>query len=342
MHRIRSWIFGAALSLVPFTLPAAAAQECELDRPVVFAGLNWDSNAFHTEVARHIIEAGYGCRTEVVPGSTLPLHTGMQRGDVDVAMEIWSNVISEPWRKGLKRGLVAELGVNFPDTVQGWFVPRFVVEGDAERGIEPMAPDLKSVFDLPRYKKLFKDPENRSKGRFLNCVFGWLCEVINTKKLKAYGLDDDFNNVRVGSGAALAAAISGAYRRGEPVLAYYWGPTRVLAVHDLLKLEEPPYDEDTWNAFMEERHPDKAVAYPPSPVKVGVNTKFKEAAPTLVRFLTAYETETAHVLEALAYLEKNEGSRPKDAALHFLKTREDVWRQWVSEEVAERVAQSLD
>lgn len=35
---------------------------------------------------------------------------------------------------------------------QGSYVPRYLVEGDAERGIEPrLAPDLRSVTDLPRY-----------------------------------------------------------------------------------------------------------------------------------------------------------------------------------------------
>ncbi|HET6520436.1 MAG TPA: hypothetical protein VFG47_11570, partial [Geminicoccaceae bacterium] len=43
--------------------PALAADEpprCELDRPVVFSGLDYDSARFHNAVARRIIEAGYG------------------------------------------------------------------------------------------------------------------------------------------------------------------------------------------------------------------------------------------------------------------------------------------
>lgn len=320
----------------------AAAPQCELKRPVIFAGLNWDSNAFHTALARRFVEVGYGCRTEVVPGTTLPLHTGLARGDVDVAMEIWTNVISEPWARGLKKGTVAELGVNFPDTVQGWFVPRYVIKGDSKRGIKASAPDLKSVFDLPKYKALFRDPENPKKGRFLNCVFGWLCEVINTKKLKAYGLDAHYTNLRVGSGTALSAAMLGAYKRGEPFLGYYWGPTRVLAVLDLVKLEEPPYSKEAWDKFMAADAPSEAVAYPNSPVKVGVSTKFKNAAPKLIAFLTAYETTTDHVLEALALLERDRDARPKDAAEAFLKNHPDVWRKWVPEDVAERVAMSLE
>ena len=54
------------------------AAACELKRPVMFGGLDWDSNAFHTAVARIILERGYGCKTDVLPGSALPLLTGHQ------------------------------------------------------------------------------------------------------------------------------------------------------------------------------------------------------------------------------------------------------------------------
>ena len=39
-------VLGPLVSLSPSAVAADA--ECELDRPVVFAGLDWDSNAIHT------------------------------------------------------------------------------------------------------------------------------------------------------------------------------------------------------------------------------------------------------------------------------------------------------
>jgi ABC-type proline/glycine betaine transport system substrate-binding protein len=48
-------------------------------------------------------------------------------------------------------GLYQELGLNFGDNMQGLYVPRYVIEGDTERGIEAMAPDLKAVADLAKY-----------------------------------------------------------------------------------------------------------------------------------------------------------------------------------------------
>lgn len=330
-------IAGVALATGAQTGAAVAeAPDCELDRPVIFAGLDWDSAQFHNEVAQFIMEQGYGCETDAIPGSTMPMLAGMARGDVDVTMEIWKANFVDAWNEVEEEGKVADLGLNFPDSRQAWYVPRYLVEGpDAE------APDLRSVSDLPKYKDLFSDPEQPDKGRFYNCILGWACEEINTKKLYAYGLEDDFTNFRPGTGAALSAAIASNYKRGKPFLAYYWEPTWVLGQYDLVALEEPEYDEETWSQMKDEERPEVATAYPEIPVLVGVNTEFQEQAPNLIEFLTEYETTSADVSEALAYIQENPGATTADAAIKFLKENEDLWRQWVPDDVAERVAAAV-
>ncbi len=128
-----------ALALLLAAL-APAAHACELDRPLMFAGLDWDSSRIQVAVARHIVEHGYGCKTDSLPVSTLPAVAGLVRGDLDVMMEVWKQNLPEAWEKGLAAGKVVELGVNFDDGVQAWYVPRYLVEGDPERGLEPKAP----------------------------------------------------------------------------------------------------------------------------------------------------------------------------------------------------------
>jgi glycine betaine/proline transport system substrate-binding protein len=266
--------------------------------------------------------------------------TGLTRGDLDVIMEVWRDNIPEAWSKALAQDAVVELGVNFPDANQGWFVPRYLVEGDSERGIDPTAPELKSVSDLPRYKTLFRDPEEPDKGRFYNCIAGWQCEVINTKKLEIYGLVDHYTNFRPGTGDALAAAIASAYKRGKPILAYYWGPTWVLGVYDMVMLEETPYNEKDWLELKEQSNPQVATAYPTVEVFVGVNKAFHDQAPGLIAFLDSYETTNALISELLAYMEQNKVDE-QEAAIHFLRTRPETWTQWVPRGVAQKIEASL-
>ncbi len=314
---------------------------CPIDRPVMFGGLDWESAAFHTAVAVFILEEGYGCETETIPGSTIPLHTGLRRGDLDVLMEVWMDRVTRVWYEGVERGETASVGINYPGAVQGWYVPRYLVEGDADRGIEAMAPGLRSVYDLNDHWELFKDPENPRKARFYNCILGWSCEILNSKKLDVYDLSDRFVNFRPGTGAALAAAIASHYRKGDPFIAYYWDPSWVTGSFDLLLLEEPAYDQAVWEAFAEARRPKETTAYPKVDIHVGLNLAFRDANPELARFFTAYETTLDHVRDALTYLNDTPQAEARDAALRFLKAHPEVWRAWVAGPVADRVAAAL-
>ncbi|TCS64123.1 ABC transporter substrate-binding protein [Varunaivibrio sulfuroxidans] len=329
--------FGGVLSmnLTMSTARAAstAAPQCEINRPIVFSDLNWDSNRFHTALARFIVEKGYGCKTDATPGDTMPLIMALIRGDNDVMMELWEENVKDVWQKAEKQGKVEKVGVNFPDAVQGWFIPKYLAEGKAK--------GLKSVADLPKYKDLFQDPEEPSKGRFTNCPAGWGCEDVNSKKLKAYGLLKDYTNFRVGTGAALDAAIAGAYKRKKPILFYYWGPTWIMGKYDMVQLQEPKYDPKVWDNLLKNDNAKQACAYPVVAVEVAVSKPFADKAPKIINFLSHYHTNNAMVSRALTYMQENNVSA-KDAALHFLKTQQKVWTKWVPADVAKRVESALN
>ena len=261
---------------------------CELNRSLKIAGLDYDSAAFHAAVATAIVERGYGCKVERVPGAIAPLVNGLARGDVDIVMEIWMANPVEAWSKAAEAGRVTPLGTTFPDATEGWYVPRYLVEGP-----DAKAPDLKSVTDLKRYKALFTDPEEPSKGRFYNCVAGWVCEGINTKKLAAYGLEDDFTNTRGGSGEATVAVIEAALKRKRPVLFYYWSPSWLVGAYDLVKLEEPAFDQAVWDQLKTTDRPSRATAYPVSKVVIGANADFAKQAPQLAEFFRKYGMSSA-------------------------------------------------
>lgn len=318
----------------------ASALTCEMSRPVVFADLDWDSALFHNQVARFILEKGYGCKTDAIPGSSVPLLGGVARGDIDIVMELWTNTLPKVWMDGLNKGKVKEFGANYEDGFHRWFVPRYMVEGN-----DAPAKGLKSVTDIPRFKDQFKDPEEPGKGRFYNCIPGWQCEITNTKKFYAYGLDKDFVNFRPGTGAAVTAAVESALKRKRPIFFYHWGPSWLYGKYknELVALEEPPFDKAVWDELEAAKNPQdvkKATAYPSVIVAMGANSAFAEKAPELVKFLSKYHTSGLLVSEALVYMKDNGGSAEK-AARNFLKTHEDVWTKWVPKDVAVRVRGAL-
>ncbi len=309
----------------------AADPDCNgIDRPLVFAGLGWGSAQLHNHIAGQILHAGFGCEYADTPGSTTLSVQRLVRGEIDITMEIWVNSAPDIFRDAVAAGDVLDLGLNMTALEMSFLVPRYVIEGDPERGIEPMAPDLKSVADLPRYIHVFQDPEQPDKGRYYNCPVGWNCAEINTMKLAAYGLEEYYTNVRLDTNAALVAAISGAYERGEAWLGYYWSPTPWIGLYPMIQLEEPEWTQECWDG-------DRGCAFAPAIVDIAVSKGFSDSASKeMIEFLRAYEMDHMLVSAYLAY-QSTTDAEWVDIARHFLKTEPEVWTAWVSDEVASRV-----
>jgi len=296
--------------------------------PVVFADLGWDSVLVHNQIAAFILENGFGYPESVfTPGETIPLMEGMAAGDIDVSMEIWVENAKEAVDKYTSEGKILDLGDNFWDSWQGWLVPTYMIEdGDIPAGI--------TVAQMGDYWELFEDPEDPNKGVFYSCIPGWECQKINEEKFSAYGLDEYYNVVLPGSGAALLASMVAAYEKHEPWFGYYWAPTPALGKYDMTPVGEPAYDEDIWNE-------NYACEYPPVRVNVMVNKEWADSADQpVIDFLTAYATTTEQNNDILAYLLDNDASY-REAAIYFLKNYQDVWTTWVPSDVADKVKEAL-
>ncbi len=297
----------------------------------VFADAGWDSIRLHNAIAAFIGEAAYDLDTEEISGSTPLTYTGLLSGDVSVYMELWTDNLSS-YTEDLAAGKFVELGVNFDDNAQGFYVPRYVIEGDADRGIEAMAPDLKTVEDLKNYADVFVDPESPDMGRIYGAISGWDIDVIMHNKYEFYGLDAMFNYMDPGSDAALAAAFTSAYKKGKPIVGYYWEPTWLTGKYDLVLLEDAPYEP--------ELYPLGQCACPSVSVTIGVSNDFYAAAPEYSEFLSKYRTSSAMTAEALTYILDNDASY-EDAAKWFLTQHDDLLDAWMPADKAQLVRDAL-
>lgn len=285
-------------------------------KTIVFADVSWDSVQVHNRVAAFILENGFeGYKADFMPGDTLPLANGLVRGDVDVFLESWHSSWPEIYEKETTSGTIIDLGMNMPDAPQGWYISRFLVEGP-----DAIAPDLKSVKDLPKYASLFKDPEDPDKGIIYGGVAGWSQMAVSEKMFKEMGLEETYNLGVAGSNAALAGSMVGAYEKKEPWIGYYWEPTAIMSKIDMIRLAGSEYDAAL--------------------VHVLVGKNMLEKSPEFVEFLKNYSTSVADNNEFLGKMDE-EGWDSQDAAIWFLKNKEAVWTQWVSSEIAEKVKAAL-
>ena len=311
------------------------AQASSKKQTVVFGYGGWDTIQVMVHVAAFITEHGYGYPVTTEMASNVAVLSAIQRGDIDVHMEVAERSLKEPLKKLLDSGRGETVGVSYPGTWQGWLVPTYMIKGDPKRGIKAMTPDLKSVFDLPKFWKLFKDPEDPTKGRFYSCIPGWQCEKTNEHKMKAYGLDKYYNVVTPGSNAALSASLVGAFEKGKPWFGYYWSPTWVLAKVDMTPLQEPAFDAKLWT-----KEANYACEFPLDKNLIVTNVSLRDKAPEIVDLLGKFNMTAAQLNDALLYMMYNKVDTKK-AAIRFMNTDKAAWSQWVPADIAAKVEKAL-
>lgn len=324
--------------------PAGAKKD-----PIKMADVQWQSLWINNAIAGFILEKGYGYPVETVEMTTPIMQQALVKGEVDLVTEVWPSNIMDWYLDATKTGKIIDLGVNMEKAQQGWYVPRYMIEGDPARNIKATAPNLKKVQDLAEYKHLFKDPENPAKGVLISCIIGWNCAEVNKVKLQAYGLADDYNVIEPGAGAALDAAISGAYKKGDPFLAYYWEPTWLVGTYDMVMLEEPPFSKECEDQVlgvidkkitMAEVTAVGGCAFELEVVKKAIHPSLKDRAPEVVEFLTKMQVGTDPINKTAAYMEANKVEADK-AAIYFFENYQDRWRTWLPADVLTKVEAAL-
>lgn len=149
---------------------------------------------------------------------------------------------------------------------------------------------------------------------------GWAAVAISEQILEESALTDVFTGFLPGSGTALAASMRGAYDRGEPWVGYYWEPTAIMYELDMIRLE--------------------GSEFPAAAVDVLMNAESAERLPEVRDFLSRYSTTVEMNNEFLNVL-ANQVDNAEQAAEWFLRNREDVWTEWVNDEVARNVRAAL-
>ncbi|WMJ83900.1 glycine betaine ABC transporter substrate-binding protein [Oscillospiraceae bacterium LTW-04] len=322
----------AALALLCVLAGLTGCGSKPAQKNIAFADVGWDSIRLHNAVASLIATTVFGYdSTNEVSGSSTIAHEALLKGEIEVHMEIWTDNLAV-YDSDLEDGRFQEMGVNFDDNAQGLYVPRYVIEGDAERGIAPVAPNLRTVKDLKDYASVFKDSEDPSKGRIYGGLPGWEVDNIMHQKYLAYGLDENYNYFRPGTDAAMSAELIGAYDKGQPIVAYYWEPTWLLGKYDFVLLEDEPYDPALYNQGLTE--------CPSVTITVGTSNQFAENNPDFCTFLRNYHTTSALISEALAYMQETQADY-ETAARWMMTTHPELLDEWLTAQQATEMKQAL-
>lgn len=328
--------FGA-MAIALSATSAAAAEDCGA---VSIAEMNWASAELMANVDAIILSEGYGCEVTLVPGATETTFASMnQRGEPDVAPELWINAVRVALDAAKAQGSLHAINPGpITGLGEGWWVtPSFAAQH----------PELDTVEKVLARPDLFPHPEDASVGGFHGCPAGWGCQLVNNNLFRAFEMEDmGWRMIDPGSGAGLDGSIARAVERDAPWFGYYWSPTSIIGKYEmvLLPFEAEWGGDDNWNNCIALAEQDCADPQPTSwtvsEVETVVTQNFLDVAGPAQDYFAA-RVFPGDVMNAMLVF-MNENQAPgEDAAYEFLINHDEVWSQWVSPEVADRVRAAL-
>jgi len=261
----------------------------------------------------------------------------LAQGEIDVWAELWQQNWLDNYNEETAKGNIENLGMTYEGGPQFFLVPQWMAEQY----------NIKTVFDMKDHWELVKDPEDPSKGYFINCIIGWQCGAINEVKLEAYGLTEYYNIISPGSSGAMEAALAAAQKKNEPVFGYYWAPTALMGTYDWYILEEPEYDAALWDKITAAKDDpslrplDKACAYETLPIDKGINPSLRDIAPDVVTMLGKMMVGLQPINVTAAWATENEVQDWEEAAIYYLNTYEDMWKTWVTDDAYQKIKDAL-
>jgi glycine betaine/proline transport system substrate-binding protein len=270
---------------------------------------SWTAAAVETGILEQIAKdhPELGVKSvKATPVDPAPGWVGLQRGDLDVLTEVnLPNQQDFADKAKADANLVSE---TYGGATQGWFVPRYAVEGAGAK-----AAGLTSIDQLNRYKDAFD-------GTLYDSDPGWVTSQQNKKRLKAYGLDFKQSN---SSEAALIAQVGRAFAKKEPILFYFYHPHWLFKKYDVVQLKEP----NPYNAATSFKTDDKS-AIPTLAAWIAARKDLETRAPKFYAVLKNVKIPLADI-EGLLQQVDSEKKQPEAVAQEWVAAHKTEIDQWV-------------
>ena len=336
MKKLKTILFSAILAFGMTSFANACGK-------LVIAEQNWASAELMANVDKIILEEGYGCEVELVPGATMPTFTSMNdKGTPDMNPEQWANAVYTPLKKAVsEKRLIIANKAPITGLGEGWWLNPAALEKH---------PELKGMTAIQILERpdLFPDKEDPSKGAFMGCPAGWGCQLANANLYRAFEMEKKgWKLIDPGSAAGLDGSIAKASDSNEPWFGYYWNPTSMVGKYNLQPVDfgVPFAGRDNWDNCITLAEQDcadpKPTAWTKSEVNSIVSANFAKTGGKDVLGYVEKRTYPGTVMNGMLVFMADNQAKGSDAAVEFLIKHEDIWTKWVSSSVAKKIKKSL-
>jgi len=308
-------LVGLVLCAVP--LPALAF-------PIVVGVPNWPSAQVTAHIIEEVLEERMERDVRLRPIGTIQLFGAIDRGEVDVHPEVWlpnlENFVDQ-YVDGTGTLTLADNGV---DARQGLCTTRATQE----------ATGLSTIDDLADRQMAAKfDTDGDGLGEMWIGALDWSSTRVERVRAKSYGYDETMM-LLTGPEDVAMAAVDAAAAIGSPVVFFCYAPHHVFSLHEIVRLEEPPHDPETWQILRPEddpawlAHSTAASAWPQGSFHIGYATDLLEHEPAVADLLENVSL-TAEDAQAMSYAVLVEGKSPQEVAANWIEENEDRVEDWI-------------
>ena len=300
-----------------FAAPGAFAADLVIGVP------DWSSGAVTAQVLKRVIEEQFDVDVGLRQGTNEEIFAGMEAGTVDVHPEVWlpnlealstEYVVTRKTVKMSPKGVPARQGICTTRHTRDTF-------------------GIRSVTDLtdPAKAAIF-DTSGDGKGEMWIGASGWSSTRIERIRAKSYGFSETMELLEADETMA-AAAIDAAVAVDKPLVFYCYEPHHVFELHDVVYLEETPYDPRDWKIVdpaADENWLAKSkadVAWPVSFFHIHYAAKLADERPDIAAFLEAVRLDVDMVTE-MTYSLVVERRDPSAFAAQWVSENSDRIKSW--------------
>lgn len=294
----------------------AALAEPESTDPIKLTLHDWTGQLITTNIMAAVLEeAGYN--VELVQADYLAQFSGLESGDLHVAMELWETTAAEAMAASLATGNTVSFGPTGMQGKEEWWYPSYIKEQC------PGLPDWQALNDCA---ELFATPETAPKGRYLGGPVTW--GGFDAERIAALGLN--YEVIHAGTDAAMFAELESAYQRRAPILLWVYAPHWAPIKYDGEWVEFPPYSVECYTDPTVGVNPEAThdCGKPTGDIMkvgwAGLEGKWPGAA----QAITAFQI-TNDEMGAMVGKVDVDGMSVEDVVDEWMTANEAVWTTWI-------------
>tara|TARA_Y100000590_G_C15738667_1_gene1019475 strand:+ start:4094 stop:5035 length:942 start_codon:yes stop_codon:yes gene_type:complete len=288
----------------------------ESEDPIKLTVHNWTGQLITTNIMASVLkEAGYNI--ELISADHIAQFTGLQTGELHVAMEMWETTGRDAIDEFTADGRVINIGSTGMDTIEEWWYPSYMKE---------KCPGLPNWETLNDCAEAFSKPETSPKGRYLSGPVTW--GGYDEERVEA--LDLDWEVIHAGTDGALFAELESAYQKEAPIMLWvyapHWAPSKYSGEFvDFPAYTNECYTDPSWGV-------NKNSAYdcgkPKGPIWKVASSTLKEKWPGAYDAVEAFNINNYEMGSMVAAVDLD-GNTIDAVVEEWMSNNIDRWSNWI-------------